>query len=159
MARPGRPERNRAARSFRQLRRFHHGINSDKVFGTHSGYDPPRLQIAHDCPVAMVLAEGPVVNAGDDQRLRSRAGSSPNNPQQSVVAHWQHQSPGEARRRPAAECQPQMVDDAFQPCRPARPGRKNIVTEPFSENPPPTMRHLTNEPPRDYQEAYLLARR
>src|ERR1700752_1334393 len=36
MARPGRPERNRAARSFGQLRRFHHGINSDKVFGTHS---------------------------------------------------------------------------------------------------------------------------
>jgi uncharacterized membrane protein len=35
MARPGRPERNRAARSFRQLRRFHHLINSDKVFGTH----------------------------------------------------------------------------------------------------------------------------
>jgi hypothetical protein len=52
-----------------------------------------------------------------------------------------------------------MVDDAFQPCRPARPGRENIVTEPFSKNPPPTMRHLTNEPPRDYQEAYLLARR
>src|SRR5580704_11302 len=37
MARPGRPERNRAAQSFRQLRRFHHVINSDKVFGTHSG--------------------------------------------------------------------------------------------------------------------------
>src|SRR5712692_7230966 len=36
MARPGRPERNRAARSFRQLRRFHHDINSNKVFGTHS---------------------------------------------------------------------------------------------------------------------------
>jgi 8-oxo-dGTP diphosphatase len=35
MARPGRPERNRAARSFRQLRRFHHVINSDEVFGTH----------------------------------------------------------------------------------------------------------------------------
>jgi hypothetical protein len=31
----GRPERNRTARSFRQLRRFHHVINSDKVFGTH----------------------------------------------------------------------------------------------------------------------------
>src|ERR1700730_18738873 len=37
MARPGRTERNRAARSFRQLRRFHHVINSDKVFGTHNG--------------------------------------------------------------------------------------------------------------------------
>src|ERR1700731_4692382 len=36
MARPGRPERNRRARSFRQLRRFHHVINSDKVFGTHT---------------------------------------------------------------------------------------------------------------------------
>src|SRR5258708_38366132 len=36
MARPGRPERNRTARSFRQLRRFHHGINSDEVFGTHN---------------------------------------------------------------------------------------------------------------------------
>ena len=36
MARPGRPERNRAARSFRQLWRFDHVINSDKVFGTHS---------------------------------------------------------------------------------------------------------------------------
>jgi hypothetical protein len=31
-----RPERNRTARSFRQLRRFHHVINSDKVFGTHT---------------------------------------------------------------------------------------------------------------------------
>src|SRR5258706_14197601 len=36
MARPGWPERNRAARTFRQLRRFDHVINSDKVFGTHS---------------------------------------------------------------------------------------------------------------------------
>src|ERR1700722_3118452 len=35
MARRGRPERNRTARSFRQLRRFHHGINSDEDFGTH----------------------------------------------------------------------------------------------------------------------------
>src|ERR1700737_4915145 len=36
MARPGRPERNRTVRSFRQLRRFHHDINSNKVFGTHN---------------------------------------------------------------------------------------------------------------------------
>src|SRR6266481_2601974 len=35
MARPGRPERNRTVRSFCQLRRFRHGINSDEVFGTH----------------------------------------------------------------------------------------------------------------------------
>src|SRR5258708_3189869 len=30
-----RPERNRAAQSFRQLRRFRHVINSDRVFGIH----------------------------------------------------------------------------------------------------------------------------
>src|ERR1700730_1708750 len=36
MARPARPERNRVARSYRQLRRFQQVINSDKVFGTHS---------------------------------------------------------------------------------------------------------------------------
>jgi isoquinoline 1-oxidoreductase subunit beta len=44
MVRPARPERNRTARSFRQLRRFHHVINSDKVFGTHT-----RLNIAEPC--------------------------------------------------------------------------------------------------------------
>src|SRR6266850_7104993 len=38
MARPGRPGRNRAARSFRQLRRFHHVINSDKVLGIHTKF-------------------------------------------------------------------------------------------------------------------------
>src|SRR5512132_2587870 len=50
MARPGWPERNRAVRSFRQLRRFYHVINSDKVFGTHSGLEPilERLRDRHD---------------------------------------------------------------------------------------------------------------
>src|SRR6476620_1786007 len=43
MARLGRPERSRAARSFRQLMRFHHVINSDKVFGTHSPLKFPEL--------------------------------------------------------------------------------------------------------------------
>src|SRR5712691_3098053 len=40
MARPGRPERNRVARSFRQLRRFRHVINSDRVFGIHRWWAP-----------------------------------------------------------------------------------------------------------------------
>src|ERR1700761_7542305 len=52
MPKPGRPERNRAARSFRQLRRFHHGINSEEVFGTHR---EERLRL---------------VERFDDQRLR-----------------------------------------------------------------------------------------
>jgi len=36
MARPGRPERSQITRSSRQLRRFHHVINPDEVFGTHT---------------------------------------------------------------------------------------------------------------------------
>src|SRR5260370_31041063 len=35
MARPARPERSRSARSSRQLSRFYHSINPDRVFGTH----------------------------------------------------------------------------------------------------------------------------
>src|ERR1700739_3234312 len=50
MARPGRPERNRAARSFRQLRRFHHVINSDKAFGTHKPLSrPPKISASLGC--------------------------------------------------------------------------------------------------------------
>src|ERR1700722_19173198 len=41
MASPGRPARNKTARSFRQFRRFHHVINSDRVFGTHSPFPEP----------------------------------------------------------------------------------------------------------------------
>src|ERR1700720_1142518 len=43
MTSPGRPERNRATRSFRQLRRFHH-VNSDRVFGTHKQRKPALCQ-------------------------------------------------------------------------------------------------------------------
>ena len=46
-ARPGRAKRNRAARSFRQLRWFHHVINSDKVFGTYRGAILQHLTISH----------------------------------------------------------------------------------------------------------------
>src|SRR6202049_4089044 len=55
-ARPGRPERNRAARSFRQLRRFHHGINSDKVFGTHTALMPKTIESVW-APLYAKLAE------------------------------------------------------------------------------------------------------
>src|SRR5467141_1307041 len=39
MARPARPERSRSARSSRQLSRFYHSINPDRVFGTHTVSD------------------------------------------------------------------------------------------------------------------------
>jgi hypothetical protein len=51
-----------------------------------------------------------------------------------------------------------MMNQAFQPSCPARPHRDNVVTEPFGENAPTTMWDLTDEPPRDQPEVYLLCR-
>jgi hypothetical protein len=121
-------------------------------------YDPPALQIADYCSVAMVPPEGPVIDAGNGQRLGPRAASSPNDPQQGIIAHGQHQSLGEACCRPTAERQAEMMDNAFQPCCSARSQRHHVVTEPLSENPPMAMRDLTNEPPRDQPQLYLSAR-
>src|ERR1700730_11066831 len=100
MARPGRPERNRTTRSFRQLTRFHHGINSDEVFGTHRDHveaqhagDPCALLDAllsgiaerigrpgyRGCPFLNLMTEFPdqnhpgrVVARGNKEELRAR---------------------------------------------------------------------------------------
>src|SRR6266850_2765811 len=64
MARPGRPERNRAARSFRQLRRFHHAINSNKVFGTHRSR-PPLASLEDNGSPAIVSHYGGTPHPGD----------------------------------------------------------------------------------------------
>jgi hypothetical protein len=120
-------------------------------------HDPSPLEIADNRFVAAIASKSPIVDADDGQGIGSRGCPASDNPKQRIVADRQHQPFGEARCWSAAECQPQMVDDAFQPCRPARPGRENIVPEPFSENSPPTMRNLANEPPSDHAEAYFLA--
>jgi hypothetical protein len=120
-------------------------------------HDPPSLQITHDCSIAVVLSERPVINTGNDERIGAWAGSSADHPQQGIVAYRQHQPLSEARRRPAAECQTQMVDNIFQPCRPARPHWDNAVAEPLGENPPPTMRYLTDEPARNHPKAHFPA--
>jgi len=121
------------------------------------GYDPPPLEIADNGFVTAIASKGPIVDADDGQRIGSPGCPPSYNTKQRIIADRQHQPHGEARCWSAAECQPQMVDDAFQPSRPARPGGENIVPEPFSENPPAAIRHLANKPPRDHAEAYLLA--
>ena len=67
MARPGRPERNRAARSFRQLRRFDHVINSDKVFGTHKDRTG-KFALLKPYPICKFSGKlGPKIIQGDHQ--------------------------------------------------------------------------------------------
>jgi hypothetical protein len=115
------------------------------------------LEIADNRSVAVIASKSPIVNADNRQRISSKRRPPSYNPKQRIIADRQHQSFGEARCWSAAQYQSQMVDDAIQPCRPPRPGRENIVAEPFSENPSPTIRHLANEPPRDHAKAYCLA--
>jgi hypothetical protein len=55
MARPGRQERNRAARSFRQLKRFHHVIHSNKVFGTHRRFANEEANASSPSPERAIL--------------------------------------------------------------------------------------------------------
>src|SRR5450631_315023 len=74
MARPGRPERNKAARSFRQIRRFLHVINSNKVFGTHSGAFArwPGSVAVGQCPTEDTEPDNIEKNADDDHGDGSR---------------------------------------------------------------------------------------
>src|SRR5258708_11226275 len=54
MARPARPERSRSARSSRQLSRFYHSINPDRVFGTHRV--DRAIKIAIRCGIPLKIA-------------------------------------------------------------------------------------------------------
>ena len=78
MARPGRQERNRTARSFRQLTRFHHGINSDEVFGTHKQARPAPKKMTASPSIRQVIEAGPKIPSTDPAaraRTKSRAAS------------------------------------------------------------------------------------
>jgi hypothetical protein len=83
-------------------------------------HDPSPLEIADNRSVVAIASKSPIVDADDGQRIGSRRRPPSYNPKQRIVADRQHQPFGEARRWSAAECQPQMVDDAFQARRPAR---------------------------------------
>src|ERR1700681_1827625 len=67
MARPARPERSRSARSSRQLSRFYHSINPDRVFGTHKIGMLLCYEITRDLPLADVDIETPLAKMKSPQ--------------------------------------------------------------------------------------------
>ena len=89
--------------------------------------------------------------------LARHHGSSADDPQQGVVADGYHEPLGKACSRSSAERQAQMMDDAFEPRRSARPGLNNIISEPLGENPSATMRHLAGKPSSDQPELHRPA--
>jgi hypothetical protein len=106
----------------------------------------------------MVAAEGPVINADNAERIGSHAASPSHHPQQSIIADRHHQPLGNACGRPAAERQPQVVNDTFQTRGPAGSLRDNPVIKPFGKYPSSTERCTTDEASRGQSKLNLLAR-
>ncbi|MGY4434985.1 hypothetical protein ACVWWO_007462 [Bradyrhizobium sp. F1.13.1] len=76
----------------------------------------------------------------------------------SKVADRQHEPLGEAGCRPAAERQPQVMDDVFEPYRPTPSERNDVFSEPLREYLAAAMRHLAYEARRVQSDAHLSAR-
>ncbi len=66
-------------------------------------HDLSPLQIADNRAVTMVSAKSPIIDASNRWSLSWWAGSSPHDAQQRVIADRQHESLGEAGRRPGAK--------------------------------------------------------
>ena len=101
-----------------------------------------------NCPIAVIAAEGPVVDANYGQGFFPELSAAAYHPQQRVIAHRQHQSLGEMRTRSSAKCQTKMMDNALQPRCPARSCRQHSTIKAFSKYPPSAMLNGTNKPAR-----------
>ena len=81
----------------------------------------------------MVSPERPVIDTHNKQWIRRHRRPPTDHPQQGIVADRQHEPLGEACCRPAAERQPQVMDDVFEPCRPTPSKRNDVFSEPLRE--------------------------
>jgi hypothetical protein len=113
------------------------------------GHHAPTFQIADDGAVAVVAAEGPVINADHGQRPCSRQSSSTYDAEQGVVADRQHEPLGEPGTGPAAHRQAEMMDDLLEP--PGAPGPlgQHRRAEPFGEHLALAARYAAPEPPHN----------
>ncbi|MET4359413.1 hypothetical protein ABIC08_009395 [Bradyrhizobium sp. RT9b] len=141
------------ARVLRQPR-----LNGRRFPVEQQGNDPPTLQIAHDGPVPTVSPERPVIDTHNKQWISRHRRPPADHPQQGIVADRQHEPLGEACGRPAAERQPQVMDDVFEPCRSTPSKRNDVFSEPLREDLPAAMRHLACEASREQSETHLCAR-
>src|SRR5260370_14853025 len=98
MARPGRRERNRAAQSFLQLRRFNHVINSEEVFGTHRAPTEAAFGLAfllrrHASRARCHIGRGIGHSEGDDDLPAWLALESATMFFYSLIARWAQRGP------------------------------------------------------------------
>jgi hypothetical protein len=81
------------------------------------------LQIADDAAVPVTSPPSPIVDPNDAQPLVIAGSVAPDDAEQSVFAHRQHQPPRQRRGGTAAQSKPEMADDFLKPrSAPRRPG-------------------------------------
>jgi hypothetical protein len=99
----------------------------------------------HGSPIIRRSEQSHVTAAAVMAKRRRRRCRTRSRSQQSIIADRHHQPLGNARGRPAAERQPQMVNDTFQTRGPAGSLRDNPVIKPFGKYPSSTERCTTDE--------------
>lgn len=95
----------------------------------------------------MVAPPGEVVDANHPERVRPGCCPPPDDAQERVAADRQHEALSQARPRPAAERQAEMVDNPLQPPRTPREGRQHVGREAFGEDLPPAQYGVAPEAP------------
>ena len=61
---------------------------------------------------------------------------TPHNPQQSVLAHWHHETVCKCGPRSAAQCEAQMMDNCLKTLSTPTISRQDTYIEPLAENAP-----------------------
>ena len=98
--------------------------------------NPSALKVAHNRAVAVVAAEGPVVDADNTQWFGVLTRAAANNAEQRVVAHRYHQALGDAGGRSSAQRQAEVVHKTVHASRAARPGSGDAIAKALGEDLP-----------------------
>lgn len=80
------------------------------------------------------------------------------NAQERILAHRQHQPPGQARCRSPAQSQPEVVGDALEPGGSPGMAGDHIRGKAFGEDPPFAPHSIAAKAPRPDQELYRSTR-
>jgi hypothetical protein len=75
---------------------------------------PATLEIAYDCPVAMIAAPGEVIDADHCKGICRQPSTAANNPEQCVIADRRHRARGKSGRRTPGQSQPEMMNNVLQ---------------------------------------------
>jgi hypothetical protein len=110
------------------------------------------LQIADDRSIALISPPSPVIDPDYRRRDEARASAPSHDAQQRVVAHRRHQPPRETASWPAAQGEPEAVDDVIESRRSSRPWRQHVLVKTFGEDSAAANYGVAMKPARRYDD-------